>query len=111
MPPTLVSIQVGQPQTHGREGAADPFDRPWTSAFFKTPVAGPVFVGRTNVTGDCQADLEHHGGVDKAVLAYSADHYPLWRAELNRPDLCFGGFGENLTIEGLDEQGVCIGDV
>lgn len=86
-------------------------DRPWTTGFFKEPVEGPVWLGRTNLAGDGQADRENHGGPDKAVLAYSADHYPLWRAELNRPDLPYGAFGENFTIAGLSEETVCIGDV
>jgi MOSC domain-containing protein YiiM len=112
MPPaTLLSIQVGRPADYGHDDAADPHERPWTTAFFKSPIAGPVFVGRTNIAGDAQADLEHHGGIDKAVLAYAASHYDLWRDELGRPDLCFGGFGENLTIAGLTEESVCIGDV
>jgi MOSC domain-containing protein YiiM len=109
--PKLISIQVGQPTTYGRDDAADPMDRTWTSAFFKSPIAGPAFVGRTNIAGDRQADTENHGGVDKAVLAYAASHYELWRSELARSDLPFGGFGENLTIEGLTEENVCIGDL
>jgi len=109
--PTLLSIQVGQPTTYGRGDAADPMDRTWTSAFFKSPIAGPVFVSRTNVSGDSQADKENHGGIDKAVLAYAASHYDVWRRELSLPDLGYGGFGENLTIDGLTEWNVCIGDV
>lgn len=111
MAPTLLSIKVGQPTDYGRDDAVDPHDRSWTTAFFKSPIAGPVFVGRTNVAGDAQADLKHHGGADKAVLAYAAGHYDLWREELARPELCYGGFGENLTIAGLTEESVCIGDV
>jgi MOSC domain-containing protein YiiM len=102
---------VGRPTQYGWADASDPHDRLWTTAFFKSAIAGPVFVGRTNVAGDAQADLENHGGLDKAVLAYSADHYDRWQQELARGDLCFGGFGENLTIAGLDEAQVCIGDV
>jgi len=86
-------------------------DRLWTSSFFKSPVAGPVYVGKTNIAGDAQADLVHHGGVDKAILAYSADHYPQWHEELQISDLPYGAFGENLSIAGLAEDGVCIGDV
>jgi MOSC domain-containing protein YiiM len=109
--PTLLSIQVGQPTEYGRPDAADPHDRLWTTAFYKTPIRGPVFVTQTNITGDRQADVEHHGGVDKAVLAYAASHYELWRRELARDNLPCGGFGENLTIDGLTEESVCIGDV
>lgn len=108
--PILVSIQVGLPRFHGTPGAVDLMDQPWVSGFFKEPLAGPVHLGRTNLAGDGQADLSVHGGPDKAVLAYAADHYPAWREELGRSDMPFGAFGENFTIRGLDEERVCIGD-
>ena len=110
-PATLCSIQIGTPQDYGFEGAVDPHDMPWKTGFFKTPVEGPVFVRATNLAGDGQADLQNHGGIDKAVLAYSADHYPLWRNQLGMPDMPFGAFGENLTISGLSEELVYIKDI
>jgi len=110
-PAVLYSVQVGTPKSYGFEDAVDTHDKPWTTGFFKTPIEGPVFVGTTNLAGDGQADLKNHGGVDKAVLAYSADHYPKWRRELSLPDMPSGAFGENLTIAGLSEESVCIGDV
>ena len=88
----------------------DPHARRWFTGFFKVPVDGPVEFRENGLAGDGQADLRFHGGPDKAVLAYSADHYPLWRGELNRPEMTGGGFGENLTIAGLSENSVCIGD-
>jgi MOSC domain-containing protein YiiM len=109
--PTLCSIQVGTPQSYGFDDAVDAHDKPWTTGFFKTGIEGRVFADKTNLTGDGQADLKNHGGVDKAVLAYSADHYSMWRQELGKPDLPHGAFGENLTIAGLNESSVCIGDV
>jgi len=111
MTAVLASIQVGRVAWHGTPGATDPHDRVWSTGFFKSPVAGPVRVGFTNLDGDEQADLRVHGGPEKAVLAYSADHYPAWRAELALPDLPFGAFGENLTVAGLTEADVCVGDV
>jgi MOSC domain-containing protein YiiM len=108
---TLVSIQLGAPKNYGYEGAPDAHDLPWTTGFFKMPASGPVFVGATNLVGDGQADLKHHGGVDKAVLAYGAEHYPKWREELGLADFPHGAFGENLTISGLQEELVCIGDI
>jgi len=107
----LHSIQVGMPKSYGLENAVDAHDKPWTTGFFKTPIRGLKFVGKTNLTGDGQADLKNHGGVDKAVLAYSADHYPKWRDELRMPEMPYGAFGENLTIASLSEQLVCIGDI
>lgn len=104
--PLLVSLQVALPSDHrDRESG-----QMWRSGIFKTPVAGPVFVGKFNIDGDGQADLKNHGGADKAVMCYSADHYPEWRQRLGIDDIPYGGFGENLTIAGLDETLVCIGD-
>ena len=103
----LVSIQVGIPTTCGQ---AEP-EGAWSTGFFKRPVAGPVQVGQLNLEGDAQADLKHHGGPDKAVLAYSADHYATWQAELAWNDMSYGAFGENLTIRHVDETQVCIGDL
>ena len=99
----LISIQVAKPKAFEHE------DGEWTTGFFKQPIFGRVRVGETNIDGDGQADLKHHGGIDKAVLAYSADHYPFWTSLLDT-DMPFGGFGENLTIAGIDEQNTCIGD-
>jgi MOSC domain-containing protein YiiM len=107
---TLVSIQVGLPWSYGSDEAIDAHDKAWTSGIYKSGVRGPVFAGTTNLHGDGQADLKHHGGVDKAVLAYSADHYPEWRERLGISDMPYGGFGENLTIAGWSEDNVCIGD-
>jgi MOSC domain-containing protein YiiM len=67
-------------------------------------------VTKTNLAGDGQADLTVHGGEDKAVYAYSLDHYAYWQLALKSEALPFGQFGENLTIRGLDETESCIGD-
>ncbi len=106
----LRSIQVGIPRSYGTEGADDPLERAWTSAIAKQPVAGAVWVGRLGVAGDMQADRKVHGGPDKAVLAYAAGHYAKWREVLGRTDIGPGWFGENLTIEGVEERTVCVGD-
>jgi MOSC domain-containing protein YiiM len=108
--PRLLSIQVGLQQTLGVEHAENPLDQPWHSGIFKEAVEGPVRLGRINLIGDGQADTRHHGGPEQAILAYSANHYPLWREELEMTDLPFGSFGENFTITGLAEDTVCIGD-
>jgi MOSC domain-containing protein YiiM len=108
--PQIVSINVGRAATYTDERAADGNDRRWTTAFFKSPVAGPVSIGPLGLAGDEQADRENHGGPDKAVLAYSFDHYTYWRSHLGIADIPLGGFGENLSIAGQDESSVCIGD-
>lgn len=75
----------------------------------KEPIPNPVYVSKMGIEGDAQADLENHGGVDKAVYAYSVENYRYWEAELNRP-LPHGQFGENLTVSGLTDEVVNIGD-
>jgi MOSC domain-containing protein YiiM len=109
--PTLVALCVGQPTNYGQEGAADPMDRPWRTAFFKEPVDGTRWLGTTNLEGDRQADSKSHGGPEKAVLAYSADHYAAWHNELPGLRLGYGAFAENLDVAGLTEADVCVGDV
>ena len=94
--PIVLSIQVGLPKSLGTPDASDPMDRPWVTAAFKESVEGPVWLGTTNLVGDGQANLQVHGGPDKAVLAYAADHYPLWRTELGLSNLLNGGFAETL---------------
>ena len=106
----LVSIQVGTPRTVGIPGAENRMEREFTSAIWKSPVSGPVHAGSLGLTGDAVYDTRDHGGPDQAVLMYAAAHYPLWRQELGRP-VGPGDFGENLSVEGLDEDTVCIGDV
>jgi MOSC domain-containing protein YiiM len=106
----IISIQIGRPRDMGIEGAADPMDQPWTSAIHKAPVLGPVWLGEVGVAGDAQADTRFHGGPHQAVLCYSAGHYPRWAEELGIHAPGFGAFGENLTIQGLDEETACVGD-
>ena len=95
----IASVQVGKPVQIGE----------LRTAFGKQPVTGEVRVGVENLEGDGQADHRYHGGPDMAVLAYAADHYARWRNE--GIDLPFGGFGENLSVEGATEASACIGDV
>jgi MOSC domain-containing protein YiiM len=80
------------------------------TGIFKEPVAERIVVRDDHVEGDTVADLRVHGGRDKAVYAYPAEHYAFWRAELPGTDLPWGMFGENLTIEGFLEDGVASGD-
>ncbi|ATE55653.1 MOSC domain-containing protein [Actinosynnema pretiosum] len=75
----------------------------------KSPVTGPVAVTALGLAGDEQADLEHHGGPDKAVLLYPSEHYALWAPELG--GLVAPAFGENLTTAGLVESEVLLGAV
>ena len=81
------------------------------SGIRKLPAAGRVAVRILGLAGDGQADPRVHGGLDKAVYCYSHDHYAWWEEQLRRSDLGHGAFGENLTLEGMTESEVRIGDI
>ncbi|MBK1670484.1 MOSC domain-containing protein [Rhodovibrio sodomensis] len=103
---TVDAVLVGRPVAFGPNGEP--------SGIHKTPCAGPVFVTETGLAGDGQGDTKRHGGPEKALHHYPAEHYAAWRQEMPElPSLVPepGGFGENLSTTGLDEAGVCIGDV
>ncbi len=100
----VVAISVGRPQEVEWRG------RRVQTSIFKTPVSRRVHVARDNVEGDQQSDLSVHGGPEKAVYVYPAEHYDFWRRELPAVELPWGAFGENFTTEGLLEDEVWIGD-
>ena len=100
----LVAISVGRPKEVQWRG------RSVRTSIFKTPVSGRVHVARLNIEGDEQSDLSVHGGAEKAVYAYPAEHYDFWRRQLPDEELPWGAFGENFTTEGLLEDEVWIGD-
>jgi MOSC domain-containing protein YiiM len=81
------------------------------SGIRKLPAGGRVAVRRLGLAGDGQGNPAVHGGLEKAVYVYSFDHYPPWSRELGRDDLVPGTFGENLTVEGMVETAVKIGDI
>jgi len=95
----------------GNPAATDPIDKPWTSAIWKEPVEGPIWAGYEGLSGDTQVARKSHGGPERALLLYCAEHYPRWRAEWGRRGIGPGAFGENLTVSGLDESTVCVGDI
>ena len=93
----------------GKAGSLRGFDEP--SAIAKTPMTGAVVIGPQGIAGDEQADPVHHGGPDKALHHYPADHYAYWRQALGgHEELAPGGFGENISTFGLTEDDVWLGD-
>ena len=107
----LLSIQVGLPKTLEISDAQDAATREWTTGFCKEVVVGSVWAGKTNLTGDGQADLCAHGGLDKAINAYPFEHYAFWRSDLGFSELLNGAFGENFTVQGMTETDACVGDI
>lgn len=100
----VVSVNVGLPREVIWKG------QPVTTGIFKEAVTGRIAVRRLNLEGDRQADLTVHGGPDKALYAYAAEYYPFWREQFPEMELPWGMFGENLTVAGLLDETVHIGD-
>ena len=101
--PRVIGVQVGQP----REYAFG--TRVVRSAIGKVPVTGPVAIRRLGLSGDTQVNRRYHGGPERAVCVYPASHLEAWSALWGEP-IPPGSFGENLTVQGLDEHLVHIGD-
>ena len=103
-------LLIGQPVPFRREGETSTIGA-------RIAVAGPVVLGKGGFAGDRVADPDVHGGYDKAVHFYPAEHYPAWRADFAKAGLEahtllteLGGFGENISSQGLTEDIVQIGD-
>ncbi|AFL86742.1 flavodoxin reductase family protein [Terriglobus roseus DSM 18391] len=101
---TLVSINVGPPRDIEWQG------RMVHTAVWKRPVEGRVMARHLNIDGDGQGDLAGHGGEHRAVMVYQIASYHYWEQLLGVSSLEMGAFGENLTVDGLADDQVCIGD-
>ena len=99
----VLSVNVGRPSEFEYNG------RPAKSAIWKSPVYGRVQARGVNLDGDDQADRRAHGGADKAVYAYAIEDTRWWEKELSR-SLQYGGFGENLTTEGVTVNDALVGE-
>jgi ferredoxin-NADP reductase/MOSC domain-containing protein YiiM/ferredoxin len=100
----LVSVNIGLPRDVEWQGKAV------YTAIWKKSVSGKVMARRLNLDGDGQGDLGGHGGENRAVMVYQLGSYRYWQQQLERNDFEYGQFGENLTVEGLPDDEVCIGD-
>jgi MOSC domain-containing protein YiiM len=102
---SIISINIGTPRT-----VTYAKDRKLKTSMMRSPVKEKVFLDLMGFEGDQIADPINHGGRDKAVCGYPANHYESWKEELSR-DMPFPSFGENLTIERLTEEKIHIGDI
>ena len=102
--PKILSVNVSLPKEVDFEG------QKVTTGIFKKSIDGRIMLRTLNLDGDKQADLTVHGGPDKAVYAYPIEHYEFWRKVYPNMEMPNGMFGENLTIEGLMESEVSVGD-
>src|SRR5690242_9528214 len=102
--PSVLSVNVGMPRDVAWEG------KTVHTGVWKYPVSGPAMVRRLNIDGDGQGDTAGHGGEQRAVLVYQIQSYRYWERQLGRDDFEYGQFGENLTVDGMPDDEVCIGD-
>ena len=100
----VVSTNIGKPTTIEWNGEKV------QTGIYKHQVDEPIYLGTKDVRKDNVMDRRYHGGVDKACYLYSADHYNYWKKFYPELELSWGMFGENLTIEGLHEAEINIGD-
>lgn len=101
----VISTNIGESKTfnwHGKEVK---------TGIFKYSVNEPIYLGAEDVENDNVMDRKHHGGVDKACYIYSSDHYNYWKNLYPNVEMPWGMFGENLTVEGLNESEINVGDI
>ncbi len=101
----VISTNIGEPKTIIWNGKKE------QTGIYKYPVEHPIFLGKEDVENDHVMDRKYHGGVDKACYLYSAEHYSYWKKFYPELEMPWGMFGENLTLEGLYENGINVGDI
>lgn len=101
----VISTNIGEANTIVWQGTSE------QTGIYKYPTANPIFLGSETVDKDTITDRKHHGGIYKACYLYSADYYPYWKLKYPHLSWDWGMFGENITVEGLDETTLHIGSV
>ena len=101
----VISTNVGNPTTIHRNGKEE------QTGIFKYPTNETLFLGKTDVLKDTVIDRKHHAGINKACYLFSADQYPYWKKMYPELEWDWGMFGENLTVKGLNEADMRIGDI
>jgi MOSC domain-containing protein YiiM len=101
----VISTNIGKSRTLEWKG------RKVETGIFKFPVQIPLFLDYEDVENDEVIDRRYHGGADKACYLYSANHYRYWQNLYPHLEMSWGMFGENLTVEGLQETEVHVGDI
>ncbi|MBE7442664.1 MAG: MOSC domain-containing protein [Flavobacteriales bacterium] len=99
----VLSVNISKPQTITVNGKEE------LTGYFKNPVE-TIYLGKTDVKEDSVVDREHHGGENKACYLYGFNHYEFWKNKYPQTAFDFGMFGENITVENIDESTLRIGD-
>lgn len=81
------------------------------TGIYKKPTSAPMYLEKEAVKGDEISNRKVHGGEFKACYLFSTDHYPYWKNRYPNLDWTYGMLGENLTVEGLNEKELSIGDI
>jgi MOSC domain-containing protein YiiM len=100
----IIATNLGEPRTIKYK------NKNVNTGIFKFPVDFPIFLDAEKVTNDAICDRKYHGGILQAVYGYSAKHYDFWKPKFPKVEWQFGIFGENLTIDDLDETLIHVGD-
>ena len=101
----IVSTNIAKPTTILWNGKTQ------TTGMYKNPIKTGIYLEKEDVKGDEVTDRKHHGGVFKACYLFSEDHYDYWKNLYPNIDFNYGIFGENLTVKGLDETKISVGDI
>lgn len=101
----IISTNIGKPKTIKWKG------KEVKTGIFKYSVNEPIYLDTDDVVNDHVTDRRYHGGVDKACYLYAANHYSYWQKFYPDLEMPWGMFGENLTVKGLNEAEVNIGDI
>ena len=101
----IIATNIGKPATIRWNGKEE------RTGIYKYPTQEALYLGKTDVENDSVIDRKHHAGINKACYLFSADQYPFWKSKYPHLEWNWGMFGENLTVEGLEESNIRIGDI
>lgn len=101
----VIATNIGTPRTFIWNGAEE------QTGIFKYPTTEGLFLTKNDVKGDTVIDRVHHGGTNKACYLFSADYYPYWKERYPNQEWDWGMFGENLTVSGMDESQIRVGNI
>lgn len=101
----VIATNIGTPRTFTWNGAEE------QTGIFKYPTEEGLFLTKNDVKGDTVIDRVHHGGTNKACYLFSSDYYPYWKEQYPDHEWDWGMFGENLTVSGMDESQIRVGNI
>ncbi len=101
----VISVNIGKKKTVTWK------KKTYETGIYKYPVDDCIVLGKEDVVNDHVIDRKYHGGIDQAVYAYGENHYAYWKNLYPDLEFNYGMFGENLTIDNLNEEKIYIGSI